>query len=46
MFCTLTATKFMGHAKQASVDRRRCLWINLTQTFFVNTLTSDCNPIS
>jgi ribonuclease HI len=33
-------------AKQASVDRRRCLWINYNPDFLTNTLTSDCTAIS
>ena len=31
-------------AKQASSDRRRCLWINYNPGFLDKTLRSDCNP--
>jgi hypothetical protein len=33
-------------AKQASIDRKRCLWINYNPCFPIDTLRSDCNPIS
>jgi ribonuclease HI len=32
-------------AKQASADRRRCLWINYNPGFLSNTLLNDCNPV-
>jgi hypothetical protein len=32
-------------ARQASVDRRRCLWINYNPSFLTDTLLSDYNPI-
>jgi ribonuclease HI len=32
-------------AKQASSDRRRCLWINYNPDFLANTIRSDCNPV-
>ena len=37
---------YMTHlyAKQASVDRRRYLWINYNQGFLSDTLRSDCIP--
>ena len=33
-------------AKQASSDRRRCLWINYNPGFLEKTLRSDCNPVT
>jgi hypothetical protein len=32
-------------AKQASVDRKRCVWMNYNPGFLASTLLSDCNPI-
>jgi hypothetical protein len=32
-------------AKQASGDRRRCLWMNYNLGFLVDILQSDCNPV-
>jgi ribonuclease HI len=31
-------------AKRASLERRRCLWINYTPSFLVDILSKDCNP--
>jgi hypothetical protein len=34
------------YAKQASSDRRRCMSIDYNPGFLVDTLASDCNPVS
>jgi hypothetical protein len=34
------------HIVDARSDRRTCLWINYNLGFFVDTLASDCNPVS
>jgi hypothetical protein len=51
---TSVSIVFAGHeanmvahlcAKQASIDRKRCMWINYNPGFLVDTLGSDCNLI-
>ena len=31
-------------AKQASEERRRCIWVNYTPSFLQNCMQTDCNP--
>ena len=45
--CIGRAANVAAHlcAKQASADRRRCLWINYIPNFLADALQSDCNPV-